>query len=243
MAPHGRKVTKQALGGVPKTGASHRRSSSTCSQPLPARSVALYPPRLWRLTPIPSTPVPYLPVPEASLALARMLLASLPSLPRSPTPSPSRRCTPTSRSSPTKTLPPPYARVTRSMTARSSLVAAAYIQAVLEGTGAVCAQRVSYDGFAPNSVCRYAATRNTTATVLHSALDDSLGSFGSLRAPGSEDDGSGTMAVPAIARTIAAGSYFAQMSSWCCARARSRAWSVPRRMRARFGSRMPISRS
>lgn len=44
---------------------------------------------------------------------------------------------------------------------------------------------------------------NTTATVLLSAHYDSRGSFGSLRAPGADDDGSGTTALLAIARTIA----------------------------------------
>lgn len=43
---------------------------------------------------------------------------------------------------------------------------------------------------------------NTTATVLFSAHYDSRGSFGSTRAPGGDDDGSGTTAILAIARTI-----------------------------------------
>lgn len=49
----------------------------------------------------------------------------------------------------------------------------------------------------------YPSIVNTTATVLLSSHYDSRGSFGSTRAPGGDDDGSGTMAILAIARTIA----------------------------------------
>lgn len=50
---------------------------------------------------------------------------------------------------------------------------------------------------------RYPSTVNTTATVLISAHYDSRGSFGSTRAPGGDDDGSGTTGILSIARTIA----------------------------------------
>lgn len=49
---------------------------------------------------------------------------------------------------------------------------------------------------------RFESTVETTGTVLVSAHYDSRGSFGSLRAPGADDDGSGTTAVLNIARTI-----------------------------------------
>jgi len=52
------------------------------------------------------------------------------------------------------------------------------------------------------NVSRYAAIRDTNATVLISAHYDSRGSFGSVRAPGANDDGSGTTGLLAIARTI-----------------------------------------
>ncbi len=51
---------------------------------------------------------------------------------------------------------------------------------------------------------RYAAIENTTETVLISAHYDSRGSFGSTRAPGGDDDGSGTTGILNIARTIGA---------------------------------------
>ena len=49
----------------------------------------------------------------------------------------------------------------------------------------------------------YPSTVNTTETILLSAHYDSRGSFGSTRAPGGDDDGSGTVALLSIARTIA----------------------------------------
>lgn len=52
-------------------------------------------------------------------------------------------------------------------------------------------------------ISTYTATEDTTETVLLSAHYDSRGSFGSTRAPGGDDDGSGTTALLAIARTIA----------------------------------------
>lgn len=53
-----------------------------------------------------------------------------------------------------------------------------------------------------NECSRYAATKATNATVLISAHYDSRGSFGSVRAPGANDDGSGITGLLAIARTI-----------------------------------------
>ena len=49
---------------------------------------------------------------------------------------------------------------------------------------------------------RYPSTRDTNDSVLISAHYDSRGSFGSARAPGGNDDGSGTTGLLAIARTI-----------------------------------------
>jgi Zn-dependent M28 family amino/carboxypeptidase len=49
---------------------------------------------------------------------------------------------------------------------------------------------------------RYPATTPTNETILLSAHYDSRGSFGSTRAPGGDDDGSGTTALLSIARAI-----------------------------------------
>jgi len=81
-------------------------------------------------------------------------------------------------------------------------VAADWIQGEIEKSGAVCEQKDFAHGFAPNVICRYPSTVNTTATTILSAHYDSRGSFGSLRAPGGDDDGSGTTHVLAVARLI-----------------------------------------
>lgn len=53
-----------------------------------------------------------------------------------------------------------------------------------------------------NSYSRYNGTEDTDALVLLSAHYDSRGSFGNTRAPGGDDDGSGTTAILSIARAI-----------------------------------------
>ncbi|KAJ7167530.1 Zn-dependent exopeptidase [Mycena filopes] len=83
-----------------------------------------------------------------------------------------------------------------------SRTAADWLKSRFEDTGATCELQPFLLGFSPN-VVSYPSTVNTTATVLLSAHYDSRGSFGSTRAPGGDDDGSGTMAILAIARTIA----------------------------------------
>lgn len=50
---------------------------------------------------------------------------------------------------------------------------------------------------------RYSAIKDTKDTVLITAHYDSRGSYGSSRAPGGNDDGSGTVGILSIARTIA----------------------------------------
>ncbi|KAA1474251.1 Zn-dependent exopeptidase [Dentipellis sp. KUC8613] len=92
--------------------------------------------------------------------------------------------------------------VSRHSFSEGSRVAAEWLKTHIEGTGARCELRTFISGFAPNVICRYAATENTTATVLISAHYDSRGTFGSTRAPGGDDDGSGTTGILAIARTI-----------------------------------------
>ena len=49
---------------------------------------------------------------------------------------------------------------------------------------------------------RYNGTEDTSELVLLSAHYDSRGSFGNTRAPGGDDDGSGTTSILSIARSI-----------------------------------------
>ncbi|EJD04790.1 Zn-dependent exopeptidase [Fomitiporia mediterranea MF3/22] len=80
--------------------------------------------------------------------------------------------------------------------------AAHWIVEQIESTGADCRLRNFLPGFTPNIICRYDGSENTDALVLLSAHYDSRGSFGNTRAPGGDDDGSGTTSILAMARAI-----------------------------------------
>ncbi|KAF8914234.1 hypothetical protein CPB84DRAFT_1758773 [Gymnopilus junonius] len=84
-----------------------------------------------------------------------------------------------------------------------ALTAARWLKERVEDTGAACRLAPFLIGFAPNVICRYTGIKDSKATVLISGHYDSRGSFGSVRAPGGDDDGSGTTGVLSIARTIA----------------------------------------
>ncbi|KAL1937905.1 hypothetical protein VTO73DRAFT_12655 [Trametes versicolor] len=81
--------------------------------------------------------------------------------------------------------------------------AAAWLKSQFEATGASCELRSFMVGFAPNVICRFTGSADTTETVVLGAHYDDRGSFGEVRAPGANDDGSGTGALLAIARAIA----------------------------------------
>jgi len=101
-----------------------------------------------------------------------------------------------------------------------SRVAANWLKKQFEGTGVVCDLQTFLEGFAPNVRCLYESEKNNNTTVILGAHYDSRGSFGrcvgfalnemgltesfsdSTRAPGGDDDGSGTSALLAIARAI-----------------------------------------
>ncbi|RXW24712.1 hypothetical protein EST38_g1194 [Candolleomyces aberdarensis] len=81
--------------------------------------------------------------------------------------------------------------------------AANWIKNRIEETGAKCRLENFRLGFAPNVICRYASIVDSNDTIILSGHYDSRGSFGSVRAPGGNDDGSGTTGILSIARTIA----------------------------------------
>lgn len=93
--------------------------------------------------------------------------------------------------------------VSRHSFAEGSRVAANWLKERFEETGATCELKTFMFGFAPNVACKYPASVDTTSTVLISGHYDSRGSFGSQRAPGGNDDGSGTVALLGIARAVA----------------------------------------
>ncbi|TYJ55978.1 hypothetical protein B9479_003363 [Cryptococcus floricola] len=80
--------------------------------------------------------------------------------------------------------------------------AAHWIQGKVEATGATCTLQPFLEGFSPNVICQYPSLHNSTENVIFSAHYDSRGSFGSTRAPGGDDDGSGTGHLLGLAHAI-----------------------------------------
>ncbi|KXN92317.1 Leucine aminopeptidase 1 [Leucoagaricus sp. SymC.cos] len=83
-----------------------------------------------------------------------------------------------------------------------AIQAAEWIKANVEKSGAECELWTFMYGFTPNVICRYKSTVPSDTRVIISGHYDSRGSFGSTRAPGGDDDGSGTTSVLAIAKVI-----------------------------------------
>jgi Zn-dependent M28 family amino/carboxypeptidase len=73
----------------------------------------------------------------------------------------------------------------------------------VQATGADCKYFHYLPGFAPDVICTYPSRSNSTEQVILSGHYDSRGSFGNVRAPGADDDGSGSGHVLAIADAIA----------------------------------------
>ncbi|WWC62168.1 uncharacterized protein I303_104761 [Kwoniella dejecticola CBS 10117] len=83
-----------------------------------------------------------------------------------------------------------------------AIKAAHWIKEKVEATGANCTLRPFLEGFSPNVICHYPSSLNSTEHVILSAHYDSRGSFGSTRAPGGDDDGSGTGHLLGVAHAI-----------------------------------------
>lgn len=169
--------------------------------PARVRDLSLVLPPTWRIYVLP--PKPILPVPEPAILRVRDILAAL-------------RFNPQVAKIVSNISVPQIQNDIRFLTGEDgksgiesrhsfssgALVAAEWLKVRFEETGASCELRSFLSGFAPNVICRYPATEDTTETVLISAHYDSRGSFGSTRAPGANDNGSGTTGLLSIARTI-----------------------------------------
>lgn len=93
-------------------------------------------------------------------------------------------------------------------------IAAAWIRARMQhdlaGVGGTCSEWAYDSEFAPNVVCtippdankRNSSSDDADSVVLFSSHYDSRGTFGSTRAPGGNDDGSGTTMLLALARHL-----------------------------------------
>lgn len=190
--------------------------------PFYAHRLSFILPSTWRLYALPATPVPLVPVPDAAVARVRALLDNLKF-----DPVVSRIVSNISLAQAKNDVRWLTGEDGSGIESRHSFSqgardAAEWLKVRFEETGATCELRPFLMGFAPNVIwcvylqagpyhpltcarsmlSRYLPTVNTTATVLISAHYDSRGSFGSTRAPGGDDDGSGTTGLLAIARTI-----------------------------------------
>ncbi|KAH7924339.1 Zn-dependent exopeptidase [Leucogyrophana mollusca] len=161
-------------------------------------------PRFWKSAILPASPVSYLPVPAPAIDHIKGLLSTLKFDPVIA--STVNSLSISQMRSDIRFLTNEDGRsgiVTRHSFASGSRVAADWLLERFEETGATCELKSFLVGFAPNVICRYPSTTETTSTVLISGHYDSRGSFGSQRAPGGNDDGSGTIALLNIARAIA----------------------------------------
>ncbi|KAG5654587.1 hypothetical protein H0H81_011562 [Sphagnurus paluster] len=163
-------------------------------------------PRFWKSTLLPTKPVPFQSVDRSSLTHAETVLANLKSDPTIATIVDSISVSQMKKDIRFLTGEDEDSGIlSRHSFSKGALTAASWLKARFEETGASCELKPFLIGFAPNvvwSISRYPSLVNTTSTVLFSAHYDSRGSFGKTRAPGADDDGSGTIALLSIARTI-----------------------------------------
>ena len=75
----------------------------------------------------------------------------------------------------------------------------------MESFGASCDKFPFMQGFAPNIICHYPSTSNSSELVILSAHYASRGSWGSTTAPGGDDDGSGSGHLLAVGQAIGEG--------------------------------------
>jgi Zn-dependent M28 family amino/carboxypeptidase len=73
----------------------------------------------------------------------------------------------------------------------------------MEATGASCEYFDYLVGFSPDVICTYPSHSGSDEHVILSGHYDSRGTFGNVRAPGADDDGSGSAHVLAVAKAIA----------------------------------------
>ncbi|RDB19829.1 hypothetical protein Hypma_012815 [Hypsizygus marmoreus] len=168
-----------------------------------ARTIDTIVPRFWKSTLLPTSAIPFQPVPPSSVEHARRVLADLKFDPV--VASIVNNISVGQMYNDIRFLTGEDGKsgiISRHSFSKGALTAAFWLKARFEDTGATCELKPFLIGFAPNVVCRYSALTNTSSTVLFSAHYDSRGSFGSTRAPGADDDGSGTIALLSIARTI-----------------------------------------
>ncbi|RSH87355.1 hypothetical protein EHS25_003264 [Saitozyma podzolica] len=96
----------------------------------------------------------------------------------------------------------PSGIVSRHSFTEGALKAAHWIKDKVEATGATCHLHPFLAGFAPDVICHYPSLLNSTEHIILSAHYDSRGSFGLVRAPGGDDDGSGSGHLLGVAEAV-----------------------------------------
>ncbi|KAI6038939.1 hypothetical protein EDC04DRAFT_2603597 [Pisolithus marmoratus] len=160
-------------------------------------------PQFWKALPIPASPVSYLPVPDTAIERVRDILVSLRfdalvagivnGISVDHMQKDIRYLTNEDGTS---------GIASRHSFHHGSRIAAKWLEKQFEDASAACRFMLFLEGFAPNIICRYDAKMESPDTVLISGHYDSRGSFGLERAPGGNDDGSGTISILNIARRI-----------------------------------------
>ncbi|KAJ8474664.1 hypothetical protein ONZ51_g7073 [Trametes cubensis] len=161
-------------------------------------------PTFWRYTPFPGSPLPLVPVPPRARERLRKALATIRfnhivaaivnGISVHHLQNDVRYLT---GEDPASTL------ATRHSFSEDAPRAAAWLKTQFESLGAECELKPFEEGYAPNVICKYTGSEETTETLVLGAHYDDRGSFGEVRAPGANDDGSGTAALLGIARAIA----------------------------------------
>ncbi|KAF9116159.1 hypothetical protein BGX27_004499 [Mortierella sp. AM989] len=94
---------------------------------------------------------------------------------------------------------------TRSSTSKQSQEVAEWLKSQYEGYGCDSVELMPYQArFGPNVICKFKGTEHPDEHVIVGAHHDSRGSFLNPRAPGADDDGSGSSMLLQIARIIKA---------------------------------------
>ncbi|KAF8961091.1 Zn-dependent exopeptidase [Flammula alnicola] len=160
-------------------------------------------PPFWKSRLLPTTPVEYVPIPDRATKAVKQILANLKFDPV--VASVVNNISIAQIKNDIRFLTGEDEKsgiISRHSFSTGAITAAHWLKERVESTGASCRLVPFLTGFAPNVICRYDAIKDTNATVLISGHYDSRGSFGNTRAPGGDDDGSGTTGVLSIARTI-----------------------------------------
>ncbi|KAI6041700.1 hypothetical protein EDC04DRAFT_2565210 [Pisolithus marmoratus] len=152
-------------------------------------------PRFWKALPIPTKPVSYLPVPETVIEQVRDILVSLRFdalvagiVNRISVEQMHKDIRYHTNEDGTSGI------ASRHSFHHGSRIAAKWLKTQFEDAGAACSFMPFLEGFAPNVIC--------SDTVLIFGHYGSRGSFGLERAPGGNDDASGTISILNVARRI-----------------------------------------